>query len=178
MPALLNRKGLLRRPFIFQISVYRSVQIGATGQKHHCHCEERSDAPQGGLSCPLGAIHLLAISWKNVGYRKIFKVWHILADTSLLGAIIVFGLYREIATGLKALAMTVVFFARFRRFEQSDKLKFKTYKTGVSGWTRPHFLLIGLLKLGSLTLLLGAEEPLQFGNQDHADQRRSEAAVI
>ena len=26
-----------------------------------CHCEERSDAPQGGFSCPFGAIHLLAI---------------------------------------------------------------------------------------------------------------------
>ena len=25
------------------------------------HCEERSDAPQGGFSCPFGAIHLLAI---------------------------------------------------------------------------------------------------------------------
>ena len=33
--------------------------------------------------------------------------------------------YQEIATGLKALAMTVVVFARLRRFEQSDKLKFE-----------------------------------------------------
>ena len=31
------------------------------GSHNHCHCEERSDAPQGGLSCPFGAIHLLAI---------------------------------------------------------------------------------------------------------------------
>ena len=31
----------------------------------------------GGLSCPLGAIHLLAISRYNVGRRKIYKVWHI-----------------------------------------------------------------------------------------------------
>jgi hypothetical protein len=31
-----------------------------------------------------------------------FKVWNILADTSLLGAIIVFRLYREIATAAKA----------------------------------------------------------------------------
>jgi hypothetical protein len=53
----------------------------------------------------------VAISRQNVGYRKIFKVWHILADTSILCAIIVVGLYQEIATGLKALAMTVVIFA-------------------------------------------------------------------
>ena len=36
--------------------------------------------------------------------------------------------YQEIATGLTALAMTVVFFARLRRFEQLDKLKFETKK--------------------------------------------------
>ena len=60
-----------------------------------------------------------------------FKVWNILADTSLLGAIIVFGLYREIATGLKALAMTVVFFARLRRFKLSAKLKFETSREGI-----------------------------------------------
>ena len=30
-----------------------------------CHCEPEG-APQGGLSCPFGAIHLLAISWYNV----------------------------------------------------------------------------------------------------------------
>ena len=39
--------------------------IARAKQKHQpkvtCHCEERSDAPQGGLSCPFGAIHLLAI---------------------------------------------------------------------------------------------------------------------
>ena len=38
--------------------------------------------------------------------------------------------YQEIATGLTALAMTVVFFARLRRFERSDKLKFKMLKEG------------------------------------------------
>ena len=34
-------------------------------------------------------------------------------------------LYQEIATGLTALAMTVVVVIRLRRFEQSDKLKFE-----------------------------------------------------
>jgi hypothetical protein len=33
--------------------------------------------------------------------------------------------YQEIATGLTTLAMTVVFFARLRRFERSAKLKFE-----------------------------------------------------
>ena len=32
----------------------------------HCHCEPQSGAPQGGLSCPCGAIHLLAISLYSV----------------------------------------------------------------------------------------------------------------
>ena len=31
---------------------------------HHCHSER--SAPQGGLSCPCGAIHLLGISWYSV----------------------------------------------------------------------------------------------------------------
>ena len=31
-----------------------------------CHCEARRAAPQGGLSCPFGAIHLLAISCRLV----------------------------------------------------------------------------------------------------------------
>ena len=41
----------------------KSVQcmIGVCDWDYHRHCEERSDAPQGGLSCPFGAIHLLAI---------------------------------------------------------------------------------------------------------------------
>ena len=34
-------------------------------------------------------------------------------------------LYREIATGLTALAMTVVIDTRLRRFELNDKLKFE-----------------------------------------------------
>ena len=38
-------------------------------------------------------------------------------------------LYQEIATGLTALAMTVVVVTRLRRFEQSDKLKFETEVT-------------------------------------------------
>ena len=33
--------------------------------------------------------------------------------------------YQEIATGLTALAMTVVVVTQLRRFEQSDKLKFE-----------------------------------------------------
>ena len=36
---------------------------------YRCHSEERSDAPQGGLSCPFGAIHLLGISWYRVPIR-------------------------------------------------------------------------------------------------------------
>ena len=75
---------------IVQISVYRSVryacvgrgydpadhveclscQISVTGSRLPCYCEERSDAPQGGRSCPLGAIHLLAISCRNVRSQK------------------------------------------------------------------------------------------------------------
>ena len=44
------------------------------------HSEERRDAPQGGLSCPFGAIHLLGISWYCVRARRV---------------------YQEIATGLR-----------------------------------------------------------------------------
>ena len=36
--------------------------------------------------------------------------------------------YREIATGLTALAMTEGVVTRLRRFEQSDKLKFEIYR--------------------------------------------------
>ena len=66
-----------------------------------------------------------------------FKAWHILADTSILCAIIVVDLYREIATGLKALAMTVVVFAWLRRIEQHAKLKFETADNDTN---RLHFL--------------------------------------
>ena len=38
--------------------------------------------------------------------------------------------YQEIATGLTALAMTVVFFAWLRRLEQHDKLKFDPHHSG------------------------------------------------
>ena len=44
-------------------------------------------------------------------------------------------LYQEIATGLTALAMTVVVVIRLRQFEQSDKLKFATgHRTGQAQW--------------------------------------------
>ena len=43
--------------------------------------------------------------------------------------------YQEIATGLTALAMTVVVVIRLRQFEQSDKLKFATgQRTGRAQW--------------------------------------------
>ena len=37
---------------------------------YRCHCEPQRGAPQGGLSCPFGAIHLLAISWQAVPNRN------------------------------------------------------------------------------------------------------------
>ena len=53
------------------------------------------------------------------------KVWNIFADTSILSAIIVVAWYREIATGLTALAMTVVVVTQLRQFKQNNKLKFE-----------------------------------------------------
>ena len=76
-----------------------------------------------------------------------FKVWHILADTSILCAIIVVGLYREIATGLKALAMTVVVFAWLRRIEQHTKLKFELMEETLMLKNIPAILSPELLKV-------------------------------
>ena len=44
-----------------------------TSPKLPRHCEPHSGAPQGGLSCPFGAIHLLAISWYCVCVRTFFQ---------------------------------------------------------------------------------------------------------
>ena len=67
----------------------------------------------------------MAISW----YNLITIIAHkIEVSAKMYHTLNIFGhptFYREIATGLTALAMTVVVVTRLRRFERSDKLKFE-----------------------------------------------------
>ena len=99
----------------FQISVYRSVQIGATGQKN--------------TTVIARAFRPVAISRYNpktiiAPKREVSaKICHAL---NILGHPT---FYQEIATGLTALAMTVVVVTQLRRFKRSDKLKFEYLQT-------------------------------------------------
>ena len=55
-------RGLARRSRDWGLlQVCNCTKILRAAYSQHVDCEERSDAPQGGFSCPCGAIHLLAI---------------------------------------------------------------------------------------------------------------------
>ena len=77
-----------------------------------CHCE--------------AAFAAVAISRYNLTMIIAHKIEVSANNVHTLNIFLQLTFYQEIATGLMALAMTVVVVTRLRRFNRSDKLKFET----------------------------------------------------